>query len=146
MRALSLLPGRDFHPTELNEYNRRTAQEARRVRDFAALHTVRSGRTVGAVWPKLACTPPPESLAHTLDQFGARGRLPFYEEEIFGSNSWLAVLLGMGVIPRATDPGTASADPDAAEQGMARLARTFQDIGRQASAYSDYLAQMKAAA
>ena len=34
-----------------------------------------------------------------LSLFRERGRLPIYEEETFSRDSWLAVLLGQGVIP-----------------------------------------------
>lgn len=144
IRALSLLPGRDFHPAELREYNRRSAQEAMRVRDFAVLHYLRSGRRKEELWRAMASVHPPDSLSHTLDQFEARGRLPFYEEEIFDRHSWLAVLLGMGVIPRAVDPASHSVDGNAALEGMARLARTLRDIEQKVTPYPAYLAQLKA--
>jgi tryptophan 7-halogenase len=143
-RALSLLPGRDCHPVELREYNRRTAQEALRVRDFAALHYLRSGRRNGALWQEMASVTPPDSLAHTLDQFETRGRLPFYEEEIFDRHSWLSVLLGMGVMPDAVDPASRSIDGKAAAKGMVRLADGLRDIERQVPPYPDYLARLLA--
>jgi len=104
LRALALLPGRDCAPVELAEYNRLTALEAARVRDFTALHYLRSGRSDGAFWQAAARLPVPDSLAHTLQQFDTRGRLPFHEEETFEKDSWLAALCGMGMLPRATDP------------------------------------------
>ncbi len=53
--------------------------------------------------------------------FAERGRLPFYEDETFTRDSWLAVLLGQGVIPRRTDPLIDSVPPAVSEQAMAAL-------------------------
>ena len=106
LRALDLLPGRDCHPIELGEYVRLTGQETIRVRDFLALHYLRSGRTEGAFWQFASRGQAPDTLAHTLQQFESRGRLPFYEEESFTPHSWTAVMHGMG-IPR----GRRSAPP-----------------------------------
>lgn len=125
LRALELLPGRDFNSLELAEYNRRTAQEARRVRDFAALH-----------YYQIARSKPPESLALTLDQFETRGRLPFFEEELFSSHDWLSVLLGLGIIPGAIDPAAAIVGGDVARQAMQRLARSYQAIAAQAPVFT----------
>lgn len=140
LRALDLMPGRDCHPIEIAEYNRRTADEAQRVRDL--------GIALMQVGPfaRRASADLPDSIALTLDQFSARGRLPFFEEELFDSNGWLALLLGTGQLPQAPDPIVGSVDPVAAAAGMARLAGDYAAIAERALPYADYLAQMRAAA
>ena len=143
LRALELLPGRDCHPLELREYNRRWRQEATRVRDFVALHYLRSGRSDGERWRAAAAAAPPDTLAHTLEQFEARGRLPFFEEETFDNDAWLGALLGLGVVPRAINPAAASVDPRIAEAGMARLAVQTAALPRQLPTYAAYLPRMR---
>ncbi|HEY0413917.1 MAG TPA: tryptophan 7-halogenase [Allosphingosinicella sp.] len=142
LRALELLPGRDCHPLELREYNRRTGQETQRVRDFLALHYLRSGRGEGAFWTALAGRAPPESLAHTLEQFEARGRLPFYEEESFDKQAWLAALLGLGVLPREIGPAAAGVPPGEAAATMKAFAERLAALPARLPAYRDYLAKM----
>ena len=102
-RLVAMMPDRDCAAVELWDYNRQCAAETDRVRDFLALHYAASSRDA-PFWRRLRETAPPPSLAHTLRLFAARGRLPFYEEETFTRDSWLAVLLGQGVLPRRTDP------------------------------------------
>ncbi|HEX6375836.1 MAG TPA: tryptophan 7-halogenase [Allosphingosinicella sp.] len=142
LRALELLPGRDCHPLELREYNRRTEQETRGVRDFLALHYLRSGRRDGRFWQGLAQRPVPSSLAHMLEQFAARGRLPFREEESFDRHSWLAVLLGMGLLPDREDPIAGAVGDEEAEAAMERHARTLATLPARLPTYPDYLARM----
>lgn len=139
LRALDLTPGRDCHPVEIAEYNRRTADEALRVRDLG-IALMHAGPVAGQSWAAL-----PDSIALTLDQFAERGRLPFFEEELFDNNGWLALLLGTGQLPRAPDPVVGSVDPVAAAAGMARLADDYAAIAERALPYADYLAQMRAA-
>jgi tryptophan halogenase len=126
-RLVAMMPDRDFSPVELWDYNRQAAAEADRVRDFLALHYVASQRPE-PFWRDAAAAEPPASLAHTLALFRERGRLPFYEEETFARDSWLAVLLGQGLLPRAADPLidiVPPRDSDAAMAGMRRAIETM---------------------
>lgn len=102
-RLVAMFPDRDCAAVEIADYNRQCADEAMRVRDFAALHYAVSDRPE-PFWRAMAEVAPPPSLAHSLAQFRARGRLPYYEEETFARDSWLAVLIGQGVIPDRDDP------------------------------------------
>jgi tryptophan halogenase len=119
-RIVSMMPDRDCSAVELWDHNRQANAEADRVRDFLALHYAVSRRSE-PFWRAVAAVEPPASLAHTLALFRERGRLPFYEEETFSRDSWLAVLLGQGVLPRRTDPLIETVAPAASEQAMARM-------------------------
>lgn len=140
LRALELLPGRDCHPLELAEYNRRIAQETGRWRDFLALHYLRGPRR-GEFWQEASRRRSPPDLARTLRLFESRGRLPFYEDDL-ARESWLTALLGLGLLPARTDPVAAGADPTAAEAGMGRLLARFAELPAQVPPYPDYLARL----
>jgi tryptophan 7-halogenase len=145
MRALSLLPGRDCDDLEVSEYNRRTEQEVRRLRDLTSLMFLRSAEP-----PKSPALPShdallPDSLAHTLDQFERRGRLPFYEDDIAGMQIWLAVLIGLNVLPKAITPAAMRIDMDSAISGMDRISQSMRDVAKGLPTYERYLAQLKQA-
>jgi tryptophan halogenase len=141
-RALDLLPGRDCHPLELAEYNRRAGQEALRVRDFLALHYLRSGRSDGSFWRDLATRPLPGSLDNTLHHFLKRGRLPFYEEELFTRDSWLAALFGLGLVPAHLDPSATAAASEEAFAALRKFEQRVQAETEYAPLHADFLAAL----
>jgi tryptophan halogenase len=137
-RLIALMPARDFSAVELWDYNRQTAAEADRVRDFLVLHyaTAKGG---SAGWP--AANLPP-SLGLTLQQFRERGRLPFYEEETFSRDSWLAVLLGQSVIPKRVDPLTDAVALAESERSMEQMRKAIGAFVDRLPQYSDYLRRL----
>ena len=143
LRAIQLLPGRDMHPLEVAEYNRRARLEDERVRDYLALHYARAGRTDTPFWRSLAERELPEGLARTLAQFKRRGRLPFHEEESFTADSWLAALIGLGVLPEAADPTALSVEEARTEHGMAAHAQRIGSLPARFPAYDRLVAGMR---
>lgn len=130
-RIVEMLPGRDCAPIELADYNRQSVAEAERVRDFVILHYAVSDRPE-PFWQSARSMALPASLTHTLTQFRARGRLPFYEEETFSRDSWLAVLLGQGMIPARVDPLIDAVSPEQSDQAMAACRKSISDaVARQ---------------
>jgi tryptophan halogenase len=137
-RIVAMMPDRDCGAVELWDYNRQAVAEADRMRDFLVLHYAASRRPE-PFWQRAAALPPPDSLAHSLTLFRSRGRLPIYEEETFARDSWLAVLLGQGVIPERTDPLIDTVPPAQAEQAMAKLRETIAAIVPTLPTQADYL-------
>lgn len=122
-RLVSMMPGRDCAPVELAEFNRQCGQEADRIRDFLCLHYI-CARRPEPLWRGAAAMTPPPSLAHSLSLFAERGRLPYYEEETFTRDSWLAVLLGQGFRPRRLDPMADLVPSPEAKRAMAAIAQS----------------------
>lgn len=133
-RLVSMMPDRDFSPVELWDYNRQVGAEADRVRDFLVLHSATTSGQYSAALPP--------SLEHTIRQFRERGRLPFFEEETFSRDSWLAVLLGQSVIPSRVDPLTDALAPNETEAAMAQLRETIATFVDRLPKYPDYLQQL----
>ncbi len=135
LRAIDLFPGRDTNPLELAEYNRLTAQEQDRARDLLALFHI--GETTREL---------PASLARTLTQWSARGRLSFFEEESVTADSWAQTLLGCNILPDAVTPLAQVVDSNAAATAMNELADGLTSLAAQLPDYADYLARMGAPA
>ena len=140
-RLVSMLPDTGFAPVELAEYNRQCNAEADRVRDFLCMHYI-TARRVEPFWKDSSAIEPPPSLAHSLSLFAERGRLPYYEEETFARDSWLAVLLGQGVLPRRIDPLTDSATPEQVERALSSLSLAPDALAAAQPSYRGTFLQM----
>jgi tryptophan halogenase len=141
-RLVAMMPDRDFSTVELWDYNRQVCAEADRVRDFLVLHyATANDQSHGDFGNDVSANLPP-SLDHTLGQFRERGRLPFYEEETFSRDSWLAVLLGQSVIPKRIDPLADAIAPATSERAMAELREAISNFVDRLPKYSDHLEQL----
>jgi len=85
------------------EFNRLTTMHYERVRDFLILHYVANRREGEPLWDYLRHMPVPDSLAHKLALFRARAKAPDYQFGLFSRESWLAVLIGQGIMPEGHD-------------------------------------------
>ena len=127
-RLVAMMPDSGFAPVELAEYNRQCNAEADRVRDFLCMHYL-TARRPEPFWRDAAAVEPPPSLAHTLSLFAERGRLPYYEEETFARDCWLAVLIGQGYLPRRIDPLADSVEPQEAERALSSRHPHTAEVG-----------------
>jgi len=103
-RLLALWPDRDFDPLAAAEYNRVTAEEYERIRDFIILHYKLTERTDAELWRYCGAMSVPEPLQYKIDQFRAGGRIVSAGLELFQNPSWLAVHIGQLNTPERYDP------------------------------------------
>jgi tryptophan halogenase len=103
-RLFALFPDRDLDPAVSAEYNRLTALEYERVRDFLILHYAASKRDDTPFWRECRALRLPETLAHKRDLFARTGRIAVLEGESFTPASWLAILTGLDIWPQRHEP------------------------------------------
>jgi tryptophan halogenase len=103
-KLLALFPDRGFDPVEIDEYNRLTASQWEQIRDFLIFHYKVVERDDTPFWKDRRAMAIPESLERKIELFRGRGRLFRHEDDLFSEHSWIAVLLGQGVIPEGYDP------------------------------------------
>jgi tryptophan halogenase len=103
-RLFALFPDRDFDPAISAEYNRLTALEYERVRDFLILHYAASKREDAPFWRECRAMPLPETLTYKRDLFTKTGVIAMMEEETFLPASWLAIYAGLHVWPERYEP------------------------------------------
>lgn len=87
---LELLPGRDIHPLEREEFNRRVSLMAERARDVLAAHY--HAPAMRGESPEVALS---DELQLVLDQFTRRGRVPFFEESPLLTQELASVLAAL---------------------------------------------------
>ena len=145
-RLLALFPDRDFAPHVAAEYNRITATEWERVRDFLILHYHLNRRTDGALWQHCAAYAVPDDLANRIAQFQSHGRLVSDGYELFQNVSWLAVHVGQGNLPARPDPLVAHRRFVPGPQRLEQLRRAIDEVAEAAPTHADAIARMGGAA
>lgn len=101
---VDFFPDRDFNPMNEIEFNRVTALEYERIRDFLILHYHATERDDTPFWNYCRTMDIPDSLAYRMELFRERGVVPHYREGMFLDASWLAVYFGQRVMPLHYDP------------------------------------------
>ncbi len=104
MRILAFFPWNGFDAADIAEYNRNTAQEYEQIRDFLILHYKATTRTDSRFWNHCRTMDIPENLQRKIDLFLANGRIFRDNNELFGESSWLQVMAGQRLVPKAYHP------------------------------------------
>jgi tryptophan halogenase len=103
-KLMGLFPDRNFDPATIAEFNRVSAIETERIRDFIILHYKLTRRDDSPLWRYCANMDIPETLAMKIDHFRRHGRLIAREMDLFAPPSWLAVHIGQLNFPQGLDP------------------------------------------
>ena len=103
-RLLSLFPKRDMSPLLVERYNRESAFEYERVRDFLILHYHATERDDTPFWDYCRTMSVPDSLREAMDLFRYDGRYFRNGEDFFALPSWVQVMLGQRIVPQSYHP------------------------------------------
>ncbi|QMW22160.1 tryptophan halogenase family protein [Sandaracinobacteroides saxicola] len=102
-RLLAFLPNQAIAPAARTEFNRQSAFEFERIRDFLILHYHANERP-GPFWAACRAMRIPDSLAAKIERFRATGGISREADELFTEVGWLQVLLGQGIMPTDHHP------------------------------------------
>jgi tryptophan 7-halogenase len=102
-RFIALFPDASLPSVMRDEYNRWMQKDFEQVRDLLVLHYYANERDE-PFWRHCRNMDIPETLRRRLALFSEGGRFLRNEGELFPNASWVAVMLGQNVIPRAIDP------------------------------------------
>jgi tryptophan 7-halogenase len=100
LNFVQLLPNRVHCQATEDEYNRLMDIEYENIRDFIVMHYCTSQRDDSPFWQSWRHRPIPESLRTKLSLYKSQGQLVRNDLDLFASDSWHAVLTGMGIYPR----------------------------------------------
>jgi tryptophan halogenase len=144
-KLLSLFPDRSFDPALEAEYNRLTTVQLEQIRDFLILHYKANART-DPFWRRCREMDVPDSLERKIALFRATGQLFRYEDELFSESSWLAVLLGQGIVPRTHARIADTVDPRQAHHMLTGMAQVMRQAAEAMPTHRQYIERHCAAA
>ena len=101
---IELFPDRDFRPALRDQFNAYMQKRYELVRDFIILHYKLTARDDSAFWRYCAAMPIPDTLSHQIELFRTTGHAMTYGSEGFGGPSFVAMMMGLGIMPERYDP------------------------------------------
>jgi tryptophan halogenase len=140
VRLLALFPDRRFNPIERDEYNRQMQDVMEDIRDFIILHYKATRRDDSEFWNYCRTMEVPDSLATRLDLWRAKGRIFREGKELFGTPSWVAVLLGQGIVPESPEPAAAAIDGAFIGDALDKMRSSYRSIAEQMPSHAEFLA------
>lgn len=96
-KLIDMWPEKKIDTRLIYEYNRVSAEEYERIRDFIILHYKANGRNGEKFWDYCRDISIPEDLKNKIENFKARGRFVRYNWESFFDPSWHAMYDGFGI-------------------------------------------------
>ncbi|WP_323814066.1 tryptophan halogenase family protein [Cellvibrio sp. NN19] len=103
-RLMSFFPNKNFDQEDIDEFNRQADFEVEKIRDFLILHYHATERNDSEFWNYCRTMSIPEALTQKIEQFKKNGRIYRNSSEMFNDLSWLEVMHGQGIHPRAYHP------------------------------------------
>jgi tryptophan halogenase len=104
LRIVRMLPMGEVSERDVAEFNDQQMTDMEQIRDFLILHYNATERRDSPFWRQCADMDIPESLTHKIELFRETGRVFRKNEELFVENSWVQVMMGQGIMPRAYHP------------------------------------------
>lgn len=96
-KLISILSFDGVSQIQEDAFNRLTATEYARIRDFIILHYHATTRDDSEFWNHCRTMDVPDTLKQKVELFRANGQVFREEDELFNETSWTAVMLGQGI-------------------------------------------------
>jgi len=138
-RLLALFPDRRISPLERDEYNKGMAELYEDVRDFIILHYKATQRDDTPFWRYVRDMAIPEALERKIGLWKLHGRVFREGYELFGTTSWVAVMLGQNIWPDRHDPIADTLDEGKVARAMAEMRERYRAAAAALPAQEDFL-------
>ncbi len=127
------------------EFNRASIAEYEYIRDFVILHYHSNNRRGEPFWDACRNMSIPDSLRHKIELFRETAGIFCASEDLFQLTSWLQVLWGQGVRPRATHPFVEAVAPQDRAGYLRDLRGLIGQAARELPGHAEFIAKNCAA-
>ena len=145
-RLILLFPHRDDNEERRREFNRSAAAEYEYIRDFIILHYYANDRRGEPFWDACRNMSIPDSLRQRIELFRETAGIFCAPDDLFQLTSWLQVMWGQGVRPRATHPFVEAVAPPDRAGYLHDLRRLLGQAVQQVPDHAAFIAKYCAAA
>ena len=143
-QLIELFPIGPIRDRDRDEFNAAVDFEYDRIRDFLILHYHATVRDDSDFWNHVRTMRVPNSLHDKLELWRRSGRVAKYSQGLFFEASWIAVLIGQGIVPTGWDQRADLFDRDKLEQAVERLRAQVRKGGATAPDHAEFLARRNA--
>jgi tryptophan 7-halogenase len=140
-KLLALFPDKRFMESERDEYNRQTQDSVEDIRDFIILHYKATRRDDSDFWNYCRTMDVPDKLAAKLELWRSKGRIFREGAELFGTASWVAVLLGQGIVPQELEPIAQAVDPAVVHEALDKMRLSYRNMAEHMPSHADFIAR-----
>jgi tryptophan halogenase len=141
-RLLNVLPGELSRTASAREtFNRLSAIEWARVRDFITLHYFANERE-GEFWEQCRRMELPDTLKEKIELFREAGLFMREEDELFLDDSWGQVMMGQGIMPESWSPLADNVPAEDIGPLLESLARSYRLRAESLPTHREFVAAM----
>lgn len=138
-RLMASFPDKNFAQSNIDYFNSRTLLEYEQVRDFLILHYYATEREDTPFWEYCKNMAIPDTLKDRIALYKDNARLYRHDNEIFGETSWLAVMHGQGITPKAYHPMANSLSESTLNERMMQFDKVTQACLKHMPKHQDFI-------
>jgi tryptophan halogenase len=141
-RLLKFLPQQTVGQAARDKFNKLTASEWERIRDFLILHYKANRRVGEPFWDQCREMPIPSSLAEKIALFEEAAIITREEDELFTEEGWGQVMIGQGLEPRSFSPLAEAIPQDELAAYLAKIADTYRRAAEALPTHAEFVDSM----
>lgn len=122
-------------------FNRLTAKEYGRIRDFLVLHYNATTRDDSDFWNHCRTMAVPDSLTEKVELFRHNGQIFREDDELFTETSWAAVMMGQGIMMGGHNAMADALKEPSTGREIDAIQQSIQFVVQHMPAHGDYLRQ-----
>ena len=127
IRLIRLFPFGGCSEELAYRFNQETRTEIETVRDFIILHYKQTKRTDSDFWNAYRTMQIPDSLAHRIEIFKNNGYVWADDVALFRVDSWVQVMMGQGLDPKAFHGAGKLTTSDSLRQSLAKIKASIDE-------------------
>ena len=140
-KLIALLSLDGVTPVQEETFNRLTAKEYERIRDFLVLHYNATTRDDSDFWNHCRTMAVPDSLTEKVELFRHNGQIFREDDELFTETSWAAVMMGQGIMMGGHNAMADALKEPSTGKEIDAIQQSIQYVVQHMPAHGDYLRQ-----